>query len=153
MIEYSNELKENFEKISAYYLEVDNFEFLQKIMTFMYEGISYIEEHYFVVLNDEIKYLVDEGMKIWGKDGNKIELKKLYDLYFEKINKIKPVKIQNKEERTATYCIIWFLDNIKNDNSNAIYYTYDFIELFIEWLEILNIEENKVKKLMKIGIK
>ena len=147
MIEYSNELKENFEKISAYYFEVDNFVFLQKIMTFIYEGIGYIGEHYFIISKDEIKYFVDEGMKIWEKDGNEIELKKLYNSYFEKINKIKPIKIQNNEERAATYCISWFLDNIRNERSN--YYTFDFVELFIEWFERLNVGENKVKELME----
>jgi hypothetical protein len=149
MITYSNELKENIEKISSYYLwvEADEFTFLQKIMAFMYEGINHIEETYFILPKEEVKSFVDKGMRIWENNGNETELEKLRKLHSEKVDKIKPVKLMSSEEAAAYFCIWWFLYNGRDDHSN--YYWNDFIELFIENMETLNVEENFINKLYK----
>jgi hypothetical protein len=150
MKEYSMELKNNVEKISKYYEENDTFEVLNKIIKFIEDILNYhIPEKYFVIGKKHIKSYMNEAMKIWEKDGNEKELEKIRKLYLKILNEEKPFEkiMKNKKENAAMNCMISILYNGHNDPQNQ--FAYDFIELFIKELEVLEIDENIINSLLE----
>jgi hypothetical protein len=149
MAKYSKKLSKEIDRIIEYYEEHDNFNFLQKIVKFMAEGIEYIDEKYFIISKEQIKYFVTEAMKIWEKDGSPEKLKRINVEYTNKLSEIKPFReiLENKEEKSAMNCVLCILENGHDDPTNQ--FVYDFIELQIFDLEKLNIEEKIIKELME----
>lgn len=146
---YSNKLNENIGKICSYYEKYDNFKTLQKIILFMVEATNYIDEKYFLLDKQDIEHYINEGKKIWMKEGNEKNLAELNVSFMRKVLKIKSYRkiLENKMEHSATECILSILYNGYDDPQNQ--FIYDFLELYIANLETLNIEEEKVKKLLK----
>ena len=137
------------EKISEYYEEHDNFQFLQTIINFMIETIEYIDDKYFILPKEKINHYIYQAKKIWENDGNAEKLNQLNKLFTKDLTANKPFKeiLNNKEERSAMNCVLGILSNGHDDPTNQ--FVYDFIELHIADLEILNIEENIINNLLE----
>ena len=147
MTEYSHELRETIRKICNYYEEHDDFTFLQKIMYFNMEGIEYIDDKYFVLSKHIINKYLNDAKIIWEIDGNARKLESLKKLYLNEFQEGLFEEIYNKKEGSAMLCILRVLYNGHDDPTNQ--FTYDFLWVFINELEKLNVEECKIKRLIE----
>jgi len=146
---YSKEVIDKVSKICEYYEEHDDFYFLQKITMFMVNIIEYhIPEKYFVIPKKFIHHFVKEAMKIWENDGSAEKLAKLNVEYTSRLVEVKPFMniLKDKKERAAMNCMLGILSNGHDNPTNQ--FIYDFLELFIYELEILNVREKYVRELL-----
>jgi hypothetical protein len=150
MIKYSSKLKDEVEKISKYYEKNDTFEFLKKIIGFINECVNnFIRETYFIIPKKYIYNFTKDALKIWEKDGSEEELDKIKTIYLTRMSEQKPIEkiIKNRKQNAAMNCMLWILHNGRNDPQNQ--FVYDFIELFVEELEKLEIQEEYIDKTLE----
>lgn len=146
MNEYSTGLRDNVEKICDYYANNETFEFLQRIIYFITECVTYyIPEKHFVIPKKYIAAFIKNALEIWEEDGQEKELSKIRTIYMHRMTEIKPLeKIQkNKKENAVMNCMQWILYNGQNDSQNQ--FAYDFLELFINELKIIEVKEEYIK--------
>ncbi|MDH6355616.1 hypothetical protein M2132_001961 [Dysgonomonas sp. PH5-45] len=146
MNEYSVELRDNIEKICDHYAKNETFDFLQRIIYFMMECLTYhIPEKYFLISKKYIAVFIKDALKIWKEGGQEKELSKIRTIYINRMTETKPLgKIQkNKKENAVMNCMQWVLYNGLNDSQNQ--FAYDFLELFINELKIVEVKEEHIK--------
>ena len=145
--EYSKEITDNVCKISEYYKEHDDFLFQRRIIMFMIDVIeNYIAEKYFVISKKMIHSFITEAIEIWENDGSDERLGKLNVMYIRRFQEVKPFDKRNPRERAAMDCMLGVLSNGHDDPTNQ--FVYDFLELFISSLEVLNVREKYVRELL-----
>ena len=138
--EYSKEITDKVSRICEYYERHNDFQFQRKIIMFMIEVIEYcIPEKYFVTSKKHIHFYIQEALQIWKNGGSEEELNKIKLEYINSISREKPLEkvLENKKENAVMNCMAGVLHNGHDDLTNQ--FRYDFLELFINELEILNI--------------
>jgi hypothetical protein len=148
-VEYSKEIIDKISRICEFYEKYNGFKIHQKIAMFMAEVVRYhIPDKYYVTSKKHIEFYLQKALQIWEKDGSAEELDKVKIEYINSINREKPLEkvLKNKKENAAMNCVVGILYNGRADLTNQ--FVYDFLELFVNDCEVLDIREQYISELL-----
>ena len=145
---YSKNLTENIEKICTYYEAHDGIEFLRRIMAFVSDCINLIDEAELLLSKSEISALCTRARAQWQKDGSPEKLSIIAIEYQNKVFSKTTIKeiIQSKRKYAAFQAIGCYFSNMHDEPTNQ--FVYDFPELFVDALCILDIKEQQLNALV-----